>query len=84
MLIKAQLVNKISEIISGKGLTQVLAARILGVIQPKLSGLLRGQFGEISERRLLDCLTSLRRDVQIVVKDAPRRRSTGKLTVVFA
>ena len=84
MLIKAQLVYKISEIIRGKGLTQVQAGRILGVTQPKLSGLLRGQFRAISERRLIECLTSLGRDVQIVVKDVPRRRTTGKLSVVFA
>jgi predicted XRE-type DNA-binding protein len=44
MLVKARLVHKISEIIRSKGLTQVEAAKILGLTQPKLSGLLRGQF----------------------------------------
>ena len=84
MLVKAQLVAKISEIIRSQELTQVEAARILGVTQPKLSGLLRGQFRGVSERKLIDCLTSLGRDVQIVVKDTPRRRAAGKLSVVFA
>jgi predicted XRE-type DNA-binding protein len=84
MLVKAQLVHKISEIIRNKGLTQVEAAKILGLTQPKLSGILRGQFRGVSERKLIDCLTSLGRDVEIVVKDAPRRRAGGKLTVVFA
>ncbi len=84
MLVKAQLVYKISDIIRSKGLTQVAAARILGLTQPKLSGILRGQFRGISERKLIDCLTSLGRDVEIVVKDASRRRAGGKLTVVFA
>jgi predicted XRE-type DNA-binding protein len=84
MLVKAQLVSKIREIIQNKGLTQVEAGRILGLSQPKLSGLLRGQFRGVSERKLIDCLTSLGRDVEIVVKDAPRRRDGGKLTVVFA
>jgi predicted XRE-type DNA-binding protein len=60
------------------------AAKILGLTQPKLSGILRGHFRGVSERRLIDCLTSLGRDVEIVVKDAPRRRTSGKLTVVFA
>ena len=63
---------------------QVEAAKILGLTQPKLSGILRGQFRGISERKLIDCLTSLGQDVEIVVKDAPRRRAGGKLTVVFA
>ena len=84
MLVKAQLVSKIREIIRSKGLTQVEAAKILGLPQPKLSGILRGQFRGVSERKLIDCLTSLGRDVEIVVRDAPRRRSGGKLTVVFA
>lgn len=84
MLVKAQLVHKISEIIRSKGLTQVEAAKILGLTQPKLSGILRGQFRGVSERKLIDCLTSLGRDVEIVIKDAPQRRTGGKLTVVFA
>jgi predicted XRE-type DNA-binding protein len=84
MLVKAQLVAKIGEIIRNQGLTQVEAARILGVTQPKLSGLLRGQFRGISERKLIECLTNLGRDVQIVVKTTPWRRAAGKLTVVFA
>ena len=84
MLVKAQLVSKIREIIRSKGLTQVEAARILGLPQPKLSGILRGQFRGVSERKLIDCLTRLGRDVEIVVRDAPRRRTSGKLTVVIA
>ncbi len=84
MLVKAQLVYKISEIIRDKGLTQVEAAGILGLPQPKLSGILRGKFRGVSERKLIDCLTSLGRDVEIVVKDVARRRAGGKLTVVFA
>jgi len=84
MLVKAKLVSKISEIVRGKGLTQVEMARILGLTQPKVSALLRGQFRGVSERKLIDCLTSLGRDVEIVVKNAPRRRAGGKLTVIFA
>jgi predicted XRE-type DNA-binding protein len=84
MLVKAQLVSKIREIIRGMGLTQVEAAAILGLPQPKLSGILRGQFRGVSERKLIECLTGLGRDVDIVVKDTPRRRAGGKVTVVFA
>ena len=84
MLIKAKLVSKIAEIISNKGLTQVQTAKILGLTQPKVSALLRGQFRGISERKLIECLTSLGRDVEIVVRDTPRHRASGKLTVIFA
>ena len=84
MLVKAQLVSKIAEIIQRRGLTQVDAAKLLGLTQPKISAMLRGQFRGFSERKLIDCLTSLGRDVQIVIKEAPPRRTSGKLTVVEA
>jgi predicted XRE-type DNA-binding protein len=84
MLVKAQIVTKIAEIIEQRGLTQEQAAKILRLTQPKISRLLRGQFRGISERRLLRCLTRLGRDVQILVKQTPRRRAQGRLTVRFA
>ena len=81
---KAQLVREIGEIIRAKGLTQTQAAKVLGLTQPKLSAVLRGQFRGISERKLIACLTSLGRDVEIVVREAPRRRASGRITVVFS
>lgn len=83
MEIKAQLVTSIAEIIKTRNLTQEQAAKILGLTQPKISGLLKGRFRGISERRLLDCLTRLGQDVEILVKTAPRNRHTGRLTVHF-
>jgi predicted XRE-type DNA-binding protein len=82
MLVKAELVSAIARIISDRGLSQTAASEILGLTQPKLSNLLRGQFRGLSERRLMDCLTRLGRDVQIVVKATPRSRGLGKLSVV--
>ena len=83
MLIKAQLVAKIAEIIKRKGITQTHAAALLEMPQPKLSNLLSGQFRGVCERRLMDCLTKLGRDVQIVVKATPRSRRDGRLSIVF-
>ena len=83
MLVKAQLVTKIAELIRDQNLTQHIAAQILGLTQPKVSAMLRGQFRGISERKLLNCLTRLGRDVQIVIKQAPRRRAEGRLTILF-
>ena len=57
MLMKAQLVTKINELIKRKGLTQMRAGKLLGLPQPKLSAILRGRFHGISELRLMDCLT---------------------------
>lgn len=83
MLVKAQIVAKIAEIIEQRRLTQEQAAKILRLTQPKISRLLRGQFRGVSERRLLRCLTRLGRDVQILVKPAARR-TQGRLSVRFA
>ena len=84
MLVKARLAAKISEIIKHRHLTQNEAADIVGLTQPKLSGLLRGQFRGISEAKMLDCLNKLGRDIQIVVRKAPRSHSMGRTSVVFA
>src|SRR5262249_55896955 len=84
MLIKAQLAAKIAEIVERQALTQVHAAKILGLTQPKVSAILQGRFRGISEHRLLDCLTKLGRDVRIVVKPTPRNRSNGRLTLSVA
>jgi predicted XRE-type DNA-binding protein len=60
------------------------AAELLGIPQPKLSGLLRGQFRGISESKMLECLTRLGRDIEIVVKSTPRSRAEGHVKVIFA
>lgn len=84
MLIKARLAYKIGEIIKHRHLTQTDAAHLLGLTQPKLSGLLRGQFRGISEAKMLDCLNRLGRDVEIVVRKRSRSQVGGHTSVVFA
>jgi predicted XRE-type DNA-binding protein len=84
MLVKAQLATKIGEIIKRRKLTQVQAAELLCMTQPKLSNLLRGQFRGISEAKILECMTRLERNVEIVIKPAGRSQSTGHVSVVFA
>jgi predicted XRE-type DNA-binding protein len=83
MKLKAQLVTRIAVAIRERGLTQEEAGGILGLTQPKISNLLKGQFRGISEHRLLRCLMCLGRDIEIVVKSAVRHRA-GRLTVHFA
>jgi predicted XRE-type DNA-binding protein len=84
MLVKARLAFKISEIIKQRHLTQVAAADLLGLSQPKLSGLLRGQFRGVSETKMLECLNRLGRDVQIVIRKRSRSQADGHTSVVYA
>lgn len=82
MLVKAQLAQKIGELMQNRRLTQVAAAKLFGMTQPKVSALLRGQFRGISEAKMIECLNKLGRDVQIVIAES--RQVTGTLKVVFA
>ncbi len=84
MLVKAHLASKICSIIKARHLTQVQAAVVLGLPQPKVSDMMRGKFRGISETKMIDCLARLGRDVQIVVKAAPRSRREGRVEVIFA
>jgi predicted XRE-type DNA-binding protein len=84
MLVKANLALKISEIIVQRRLTQIEASAILGMPQPKLSKLLRGQFHGVSETKMLECLNQLGRDIQIVIRKANRDKRIGRTSVVFA
>jgi predicted XRE-type DNA-binding protein len=67
-LAKAELAHRIAEAIHDRGLTQVRAAALLGVDQPKVSALLRGRLGGFSTDRLLRFLNLLGRDVDIIVR----------------
>ena len=83
MQVKAILAAKIGEIIKQRHLTQVEAAEVLGIVQPKLSCMLRGQFRGISEAKMLECLNKLGRDVEIVIRKPAHSRAAGLTRVVF-
>jgi predicted XRE-type DNA-binding protein len=80
-LAKADLAIRIAGIICARRLTQAGAARILKIDQPKISRLLRGQLSGFSTERLMQFLTLLGRDVEIVIKHTPRSRRLGSLRV---
>ncbi len=82
MLVKAQLVIKIAEILRQRGWSQQQAAKVLGLTQPKLSKMLRGQFRGISEMKMMDCLVRLGRPVKIVV--GPERKAADQRVEVVA
>jgi predicted XRE-type DNA-binding protein len=67
LLIKAQLADQISDLISERNLTQIEAAKILGLDQPKISALMRGRLAGFSTERLFRLLNSLGQDVEIRV-----------------
>jgi predicted XRE-type DNA-binding protein len=80
-LAKAELAHKIICIIHAQRLTQVQAAELLNVDQPKISALTRGRLSSFSIDRLLRFLMLLGHDIEITVKSRPRSRPRARLLV---
>jgi len=80
--IKSGLVIEITKAVRNLGLSQEEAGRRMGLPQPKVSGLLRGDFSNVSERKLMDCLNRLGFDIEIKVK--PASESVGHLLLAVA
>ncbi len=79
-LAKSELAAEISRIVQRRRLTQVEAAKLLGIRQPKVSDLLRGRLDGFSTDRLLRFITLLGYDVQIKVSKA-RPNTQGHMEV---
>jgi predicted XRE-type DNA-binding protein len=80
-LAKAGLAMQIIEIIRQCRLSQA-AVGILGIDQPKVSALMRGQLKNFSLDRLCRFLNRLDKDVDIVGKDKPRSRTRGETHII--
>ena len=68
--IKTGLVIEIRKAMRNRGLKQQDAAKRMGITQPKVSDMMRGDFSNLSERKLMDCLTRLGYDIEISVRPA--------------
>ena len=78
--IKARLTLQIYRLIKRRGLTQTQAGEVLGIRQPHVSGLMRGQSGAYSVERLMEFLAALGQDVEIIVRAT--RKERGHVSVV--
>jgi predicted XRE-type DNA-binding protein len=81
-LTKAQLAGELRQVIKRRRLTQVEAATLMGIDQPKVSALLNGRLANFSSERLMRLLTALGQDVEIIVKATPRARRRGRIRVL--
>src|SRR5579862_959210 len=81
-LTKAQLASHIRQVIKRRRLTQVAAATLMGIDQPKVSALLNGRLANFSSDRLMRLLTALGQDIEITIKDGTRRDARAKIRVV--
>jgi predicted XRE-type DNA-binding protein len=81
---KVRLAVAINQIIEDQHLSQGGAARRLKINQPKISALSNYRVQGFSVERLMNFLTSLDRDVDIVIRRKPRSGRTGRILVTAA
>jgi predicted XRE-type DNA-binding protein len=79
--IKSSLVIEIRKAIRALGLNQQEAAKRMDIPQPKVSRMMRGDFTNLSERKLMDCLNRLGYDIEIRIQ--PATEPIGHLKLVM-
>ena len=79
-LLKAGIVAELQRLIKERELTQVKAAKLVGISQPDLSHLLRGDFDDYSAERLMKMLTAFEQDIEIIMKPHRKAGQRGRIT----
>jgi len=81
---KVRLAVAINQIIQNQRIPQIEAARRLNINQPKISALSNYRLDGFSVERLMNFITALDRDVEIVIRKKPRSRKEAKIVVTAA
>ncbi len=81
---KVRLAVAINEIVRDQRLSQAVAARRLKINQPKISALSNYRLEGFSVERLMNFLTALDRDVEIIIRRKPKSGKSGRILVVAA
>jgi predicted XRE-type DNA-binding protein len=81
---KLRLAYALNQVLEERKLSQSEAAKVLGVTQPKVSALRHYKLGGFSVERLMNLLTALDQDVEIVIRRKPRSRKAARISVVAA
>jgi predicted XRE-type DNA-binding protein len=80
--LKAQIVSEIYRLTNERKLTQARAGKLMGITQPEVSRMFKGQFREYAVDRLMGFLTNFDRDVEIVVR--PHRKGGKVGRIIFS
>ena len=82
MLVKAELMRQIGQIVEQRTLTESQTAKLLATDAAEVAALLKGRIAEFSTERLFYFLNALDRDVEISVKPKSRTHPSARTTVV--
>src|SRR5712672_2088779 len=78
---RVRLAVAINQIIQARHLSQIAAARLLDINQPKISALVSYRFEGFSVERLMHFLNALDRDVEIVIRKKPRSKRAARIVL---
>jgi predicted XRE-type DNA-binding protein len=78
---RVRLAVAIGQIIRSRRLSQIAAAELLNINQPKISALINYRLDGFSVERLMHFLNALDRDVEIVIRKKPRSRRLARIVV---
>ena len=81
---KLRLAYALNQVLEERKLSQADTAKVLGVTQPKVSALRHYKLAGFSVERLMNLLTAVDQDVEIVIRRKPRSRKAGRISVVAA
>ena len=81
---KLRLAYALNQVLEARKLSQADAAKLLRVSQPKVSALRHYKLAGFSVERLMNLLTAVDQDVEIVIRRKPRSRKAGRISVVAA
>ena len=81
---KLRLAYALNQVLDAGKLSQAEAAKVLGVTQPKVSALRNYKLSGFSVERLMNLLTAVDQDIEIVIRRKPRSRKVGRISVVAA
>ena len=81
---KLRLAYALNQVLEARQLSQAAAAKLLRVTQPKVSALRNYKLAGFSVERLMNLLTALGQDVDIVIRKKPHSRKAARISVVAA
>jgi predicted XRE-type DNA-binding protein len=81
--LKAQIVAELYRLTGERKLTQTEAGALMGISQPEVSRLFKGNFREYSVDRLMAFLTAFDCDVEIISRPRQRRRVKARGEITF-
>ena len=81
---RLRLAYSVNRVLEARKLSEANAANVLGITQPRVSALRHYKLASFSMESLINLLTALDQDVEIVIRRKLRSRKTGRISVVAA